>query len=238
MKVAVISDIHGNYTALKAVVDDMSTKDIDKVIILGDLVAKGPNPNEVVELVKSLDAVAIIKGNTDLWVDADISDWKPKNKNELIIESRIVFLKDELHQENAAYISALPETMTINISNRELLCVHGSPLGIADGLTPDMDEAKFIDKIKNVKAEVILTGHTHIAYTKYLPNHIIINPGSVGLCDADDDIRASYGLLEIDNKEISFNVIKVTYEIEEEVVLARLKSFDYIEDYRSSLVEY
>lgn len=238
MKVAVISDIHGNYTALNAVVNDMSMKGIDKVIILGDLVAKGPNPNEVVELIKTLDTVAIIKGNTDLWVDADISKWKPKNINELIIESRIKFLKDELTIDNLNFIKALAESAIINIENREILCVHGSPLGIADELTPNMDEEKFINTIKDVDSDIILTGHTHIAYKKYIQNQTIINPGSVGLCDRDDDTRASYGILEIDNKEVSFDIVKVDYRVEDEIALAVDKSFGYVQEYKMSLVEF
>lgn len=82
MRIAVLSDMHGNGIALNCVINDMKKQNINKVIILGDVVMKGPMPSEVMKELKKLDIVTWIKGNTDEWFKEINEDFKPKNNNE------------------------------------------------------------------------------------------------------------------------------------------------------------
>jgi predicted phosphodiesterase len=84
MKVAVLSDIHGNGVALQYAINDLKGLGIKKIIILGDVIMKGPMPSQSLEMLKDkdLEIIAWIKGNTDLWLEEITDVWIPSTKRD------------------------------------------------------------------------------------------------------------------------------------------------------------
>src|SRR3989338_6257691 len=122
MKIAIIADVHSNLEALEGVLKDISNKDVDDIICLGDIVGYGANPNEVIELIKKKN-IKCLKGNHDLnAVTLEKLDWF----NDFAKEA-LKWTNKVLTEENKQFLKELPETLEIKDKENRLLAVHGSP---------------------------------------------------------------------------------------------------------------
>jgi putative phosphoesterase len=183
MKIAVISDIHGNVAALDAVLADAATRQVDQIVNLGDICSGGLFPRETADRLMPL-RLPTIRGNHE----RQISD-QPRER--MGLSDRHAF--DHLSAEQLAWLAALPTTMRLS---DDVLLVHG---------TPDSDLTYFLETVTeeglreatreevryragSVDAAVILCGHTHLQRVMTLDDgRMIVNPGSVGLPAYDDD---------------------------------------------------
>ena len=169
MRVAALSDIHGNLPALEAVLADVEREGVGAIVVPGDTVS-GPWAAEVFDLVTSIGA-RIVRGNADrLVLERDqehLGAWSA----------------DRLGAERLAVISAWPLTIELDIDvlGRVLVC-HSTPASddpIYTRVTPD-DEA--IEILGPIDADVLVCGHTHMQYDRRLSSGLrLVNPGSVGL---------------------------------------------------------
>ncbi|WP_238885111.1 metallophosphoesterase [Clostridium sp. YIM B02551] len=232
MKIGVLSDIHGNGVALRSVTDDMKKENISKVIILGDVVVKGPMPTEVLEELRRYEALAWVKGNTDKWFEEVAEDFLPKTKREEEIYSYLKYAREHMNLKDISFINKLPEEDTLKYKGSSILCVHGTPKSIVeaiDGSVP-VDEIKEI--IKDVQEDIILCGHSHCPFIGEVNGKKIFNVGSIGN-SLDKDNRASYGILEFLDDEVKLINKKVTYPIEDILNLAKEKNFPNLDDYKN-----
>jgi putative phosphoesterase len=183
MKIAVISDIHGNVAALDAVLANAATRQVDQIVNLGDICSGGLFPRETADRLMPL-RFPTIRGNHE----RQISD-HPRER--MSLSDRHAF--DHLSAEQLAWLAALPSTMRLS---DDVLLVHG---------TPDSDLTYFLETVTeeglrkatreevrhragSVDAAVILCGHTHLQRVMTLDDgRMIVNPGSVGLPAYDDD---------------------------------------------------
>ena len=168
MRVAAISDIHGNLPALDAVLADIEREGIEEIVVAGDTVS-GPWPLEVFERVLAADA-SIVRGNADRLVleegEGDLGAWSAEQ------------LGDRLE-----VVGRWPLTRELEVEGlgRVLVC-HATPESdevVYTRATPDEEvSALFL----GVDADMVVCGHTHIQYERRLPSGLrIVNPGSVGL---------------------------------------------------------
>ncbi|EHI97055.1 phosphodiesterase, MJ0936 family [Clostridium sp. DL-VIII] len=174
MKIAVISDIHANVYALINLLEDIDVEKVDTIICLGDLVGYGPHPNEVISMIRRRH-ILCIKGN----YDSSVVD----NEYSYIRETRInsfslPWTVRELREENRLFLENLPSTLTLNIMNKKLLFVHGSPDKINEYLLKDED--KTLEVMSSINEDVLICAHTHIPGMKEFGNKVYINCGSVG----------------------------------------------------------
>lgn len=174
MKIAVISDIHANVYALINLLEDIDVEKVDTIICLGDLVGYGPHPNEVISMIRRRH-ILCIKGN----YDSSVVD----NEYSYIRETRInsfslPWTVRELREENRLFLENLPSTLTLNIINKKLLFVHGSPDKINEYLLKDED--KTLEVMSSINEDVLICAHTHIPGMKEFGNKVYINCGSVG----------------------------------------------------------
>jgi len=168
MRVAAISDIHGNLPALEAVLADIEREGIEEIVVAGDTVS-GPWPLEVFERVLALDAL-IVRGNADRLVveggEGNLGAWSADR------------LGDRLE-----VVARWPLTIELEVEGlgRVLAC-HATPESdevVYTRVTPDEEMSALF---AGVDADVIVCGHTHIQYDRQLPGGLrIVNPGSVGL---------------------------------------------------------
>jgi putative phosphoesterase len=171
VRVAAISDIHGNLPALEAVLGELEHEDVDEVVVVGDTLS-GPWPVEVLGLVERLRA-RVVRGNADDVVFERSDRYGPLAK----------WCADALGDDRLARASRWPLTLQLEIDGlgRTLVChsTPGSDEPIYTRITPEDEVAELF---AGVDADVVLCGHTHMQYDRRLPGGLrIVNPGSVGM---------------------------------------------------------
>src|SRR5215211_3658342 len=163
MRVAVISDMHGNDLAFDVVEADIQSQEIDQIVCLGDAVQGGPQPAAVVQRLRRLNC-PVVMGNADAWLisgEETADEGIPPERLRKMGEIRLWSLS-QLSEEDRAFISNFQPTVTIDLENDlSLLCFHGSPISFDDVILPAASEAEF-QKFLGMYADQILTGgHTH-----------------------------------------------------------------------------
>ena len=235
-KIAIISDIHGNLEALKAVLKDIQERNIDKIFCLGDIIAKGTHQQECVYLVKN-NCDVVLKGNCDEYFTNNM-DLSTKSKQ---VADRIIWNRSKLTEDNVEYLRNLLYCYEFYMSGRLVRLFHATPEKIHDFIgnidTIDRLYKQFLpskNTISNELADVVVYGHIHTPFIQKIYNRTIINTGSVGNSvdvfrneAKDGDVRnttvANYfvisGFLNSNNinQEISYELISVPYDIDKEL---------------------
>lgn len=174
MKIAVISDIHGNIYSLMRVLEDIEDQKVDSIICLGDLVGYGPHPNEVVTMIRRRN-ILCLKGN----YDASVVDESYTYIRETTTNSfSLPWTVDELRAENKYYLDNLPTSMTLTFNSKKIKFVHGSPNAINEYLLEDGENTSEI--MNNLDADILVCAHTHLPSIKSFGDKLFINDGSVG----------------------------------------------------------
>ena len=197
MKFAVLSDIHGNMYALRAVLADIEKQNVDRILCLGDLAMAGPEPNKTIDFVKTQDWT-IIQGNTDEMI-AYFSDEVFENVKiqAPIMANALDFDVKEISSENKQYLKNLPINKCIIADDLKILMVHGSPRKNNENIYPEMDTKVIEDIFQDVDADIVLCGHTHIPCGYQTNSKItVINVGSVGRPFTEEP-KACYVLLNV-----------------------------------------
>jgi putative phosphoesterase len=197
MRIAIISDIHGNLAALDAVIADLEYQRPDLVVHLGDLAVTGPRPAEVVDRIRELGWPGVL-GNTDelLWDPGQLAQQEsraPKLRDWLrTLFGRLApWAEERLGAERIAWLRTLPGEWR----QGSLLAVHASPGDLWSAPMPDADDGTLTGTYGRHGARVVVYGHIHRPYIRTLSGLTVANSGSVGL-PYDGDWRASYLLIE------------------------------------------
>lgn len=206
MKIAAISDIHGNIYALMKALEDIDEQKVDKIICLGDLVGYGPHPNEVIALIRRRE-IPCIKGNYDASVvDGDFTYIRDNFINSFALPWSI----NEVRISNKYFLDSLPTELKYNINGVNIIFTHGSPVAINDYLFEEADNTKNI--MNNLEEDVLVCAHTHIPSLKKFDDKIFINVGSVGKPKIGKP-TPTYSIIEItDSKEVLVSFRHLDYE--------------------------
>ncbi len=208
MRVAILSDIHGNIEALNAV--EKSLHRIEEIIVLGDLVDYGPSPETVIDTVRDLGA-KVIRGNHDHAVAYNTDCKCGEATKWLSVWTRENISLKTLSKNDISFLKSLPLTYSIC----EWSFYHASPKDpMYDYMYPWTPLETLRSVFTNSKVNPpkrIGIGHTHVQFYLTLDGHIIINPGSVGQ-PRDGDNRASYAIIDCDQEKIDFRRIKYNVE--------------------------
>ena len=238
MKIAVISDIHANLTALKNILNDIKLQNCDKIFCLGDIAMAGPEPNQTIEFIRSQKDWVIIQGNTDKML-AECSQ-------ELIENTKKVFpvmgkaLEDDnkvVTDENREYLKNLSTQKELEIDGVKILLVHGSPRRNNEDILPNLPIEQVEEMIANTDADLILCGHTHMP-AGYQTNskQTVINVGSVGR-PMTDDLKSCYLILNIKNGEFEAEHRILNYDRELAAKIIRQRGFDGADDLAKMLTQ-
>lgn len=232
MKIAVLSDIHGNAIALNYVIKDMREQGINKVIILGDVVMKGPMPTEVMNELKKLDILGWIKGNTDVWFEEISESDEPRTDKEKKLYSYYSYAMKNMNKKDIEFINDLPVEYSLTYNGVKILCVHGTPKSNVEAIDGSICVEEIKEIIKDVKEDVILCGHSHCSFICKVDGKKIFNAGSIGN-PLDNDNRASYGILDFSKEDVKLINKRVTYPVNEIVKIAEKNDFPYLNEYRT-----
>ena len=224
LRLAVLSDIHGNTWALEAVIRDVESHHPHRFVILGDLLADGPDPVGTLSLLRTLPTAkhpsgnaVFVQGNTDRYL-ADLSQVMPPRSAMPDLVATWQWAVDRLGEEGRDFLAGLPTDTIIETPTGRVLATHGVP-GNDEGFIDPTRIDTFTD-LDWHGARLLLVGHTHRPFTletraadSRMGVGTIVNPGSVGLA-APTGWRASYAILDLySDGQIAVQHVQVTWDI-------------------------
>ena len=216
MKIAVISDIHGNMEALEAVMKDISEKSCNRIFVLGDYAMAGPEPDCTVEYFmkrKDNPMFKMIQGNTDSMI-ANYNDElysTLKEKAPIMAEA----LKNDVEILNPLeknFLKELPIQLEVVEGGVKFLLVHGSPRKNNEDILPDTPIEEVENMLQNVSADVVLCGHTHIPCGfQTSTRQTVVNAGSIGRPFTPEP-KSCYLIITVENGQCMFEHQFVEYD--------------------------
>ena len=215
MRIAFIADVHGNLEALEAALRDIELRSVDKVYCLGDLVGYGPDPEAVVSEIEKR-RVETIMGNYDDAVgygkESCGCSYAPGRETEIGDTSLSWSIKNTSDKVKK-FLKKLPRRIEFEVEKAKFLLVHGSPLDeLLEYVTPLTSPERLKEIVSATEADVVVSGHTHLPMARWVHGKLLINPGSVGR-PKDGDPRASYMMVDVEGGVISWNIVRVTYDV-------------------------
>ena len=212
-RLAFFSDVHGNTVALRAVLADIKAQAVDGVYCLGDLVGYGPDPNGVVELLRS-EGIPCLLGNYDDGVAFERGDcgcYFATDRAREIGEASYAFTATVLTEVNRAWLRNLPDELHLQQGGIQLHLVHGSPRRINEYLLENRDARTYRRLAADEEADVLLFGHTHHPWHHRYGCVLFVNVGSAGR-PTDGDPRPSFTVLALPSLEVE--VRRVQYDVD------------------------
>ncbi len=237
-KIAILSDIHGNTTALAGVLEDAKNLGATEYWLLGDIFLPGPGANDLVALLKDLPITASVRGNWDDCVlEALDGQYGLENPEEIQFLRMTQYLMEDLKPEYIDWLRKLPMVAKKEVEGLSFSLSHNLPEKNYGGdLLVENDTEKF-DQLLDETTDVAVYGHVHKQLLRYgSRGQQIINPGSIGMPYFDweglKNHRAQYALLEVENDElVNIQFRKVAYDYEAELESAKGKGLPFIEMY-------
>jgi putative phosphoesterase len=211
MRVAVVSDIHGNFTAFEAVLADLKTVSPDVVVHGGDLLGGGVRQTEIVDRIRGLGWPGVV-GNADemLWNPERLAQQLQApalQRVREIVFDHVAATLDAIGPERLAWLRALPTRW----SGHDVAVVHAAPDDVWRSPSADASDEELLNTYGSLGTRRVVYGHIHRAFVRRLPALTVANSGSVSL-SYDGDPRAAYAV--VDDDEIVIR--RVGYDIERE----------------------
>jgi putative phosphoesterase len=194
MKIGIIADVHGDYSALKTALERLDTiHQVDHILCAGDLVGRGPEQEQVVELVRQR-GIPTVKGNHDEWAYGVSSS------------------------EIADYLEDLPINWQGRFDGYSVFMCHGKPGNNIWGLYRDHVSDTLLNMmLGSLDADVLIVGHTHVPMYIRVANGVVINPGSLYTFNSMRTTSHTYGVLHVPS--LDFDLYDLTAEVIEPVAL-------------------
>lgn len=201
MKLAFLSDIHGNYPALAAVLNDMPA--VDAVICSGDVVGYYPDVNQVCDAVRGA-KMHVVRGNHDAYVCGGLTP-APEHRQAY----RVDWTREHLSAENFKWLASLPLEMNFVFDGLRIKVRHASPWDEESYLYPDSPE---LADIRLEHDQMLCLGHTHHPLRTEVGAGVLLNPGSVGQ-PRDWNPGASYAVVDTLTRAVEFR--RVAYPVQD-----------------------
>jgi len=213
MRIAVVSDIHGNLAAFEAVLADLRQTSPDLILHGGDLSHGGASPAEIVDRIRDLGWNGVV-GNADemLFAPETLESFAAQSSAPAslwdAVRETAVWTRSELGEERLAWLRDLPR---VQVHGPKAL-VHASPQSTWRAPEPEASDAELESAYKPLGNPIVIYGHIHRPFVRQVSGMIVANTGSVSL-SYDGDPRASYLLLD----ESTPSIRRVEYDVDQEV---------------------
>jgi putative phosphoesterase len=209
MRIAIVSDVHGNLLALEAVLADLAEVRPDVVVHGGDLALGGPHPAEVVDRIRELGWPGVL-GNTDAVLAGEEAIPEPARG---FVGPAAARSRDLLGPERVAWLTGLPmEWRAAGVA-----VVHAVPGDCWAIVMPDASDDLLRETYGPLGVPVAVYGHIHHPYVRRLDGLTVVNSGSVSL-SLDGDVRASYAVVEdgrVEHRRVAYDVERVAAALAE-----------------------
>lgn len=215
MKLAVLSDIHGNLPALRSVADDIATWQPDEVVVAGDIVNRGPLPRQCLEYVlerQRRNGWHVLRGNHEEYVLNIIADPSPRAGAEEVVRANVRWTAAQVGDVSS--LAAMPTIVQLQAPDGgEIRVVHASMRYNRDNILVDTPDDLLRAQI-DPAPPLFCCGHTHRPLVRQIDSTLVVNAGAVGL-PFDGDIRASYARLSWIDSGWQAEIIRVPYDREQ-----------------------
>jgi predicted phosphodiesterase len=220
-KIAILSDIHGNFQAFEAVMAEIAAEGIERVVCLGDVATLGPQPREVIARLRAL-GCPVVMGNTDAILLALPRDASAPDD----VGSNADFHRwcaARLTDDDLAYLRTFQPTIGLPLGDGgTLLCYHGSPRSYDELITAETPDAALHEMLAETPAQVYAGGHTHQQMLRRHRDVLVLNPGTVGF--AKDGISpaapmrnpswAEYAVIASDGRRLDVSLRRVPFDLD------------------------
>lgn len=233
-RIAVVSDVHGNMTAFDAVLADIKAHGIRRIINLGDVFGKGPRGSEAIARSQA-ECEVTLRGNWDAFVGRkDLSQLSPMK-----------WWYDELSGDDRAWLLALPFSVDVRLGGMNVRMFHASADSEFHRVHMNHSDKEFARMFLNTPEtgdgalpDVVVYGDIHDAFIEKQNGKVLINAGSVG--NPLDETTAAYVILEgaiddMDRDSFHYEIVRVPYDIEAEIAVARESGMLECEEYAVEL---
>ena len=235
MKIAVISDIHGNIDALESVLYDINKENCQKIFCLGDIAMAGPQPCQTIDKIMELNInenFYLIAGNTDKMLASSNTNFiyqNLKTKNEIMANAYFDDIK-LLKKHHIEFLNSLPQTMSLEFEDKKVLLCHGSPRRIDENIHPDLTIEEIEEITNDCDANIIFCGHTHLPCGfQTNTGKTIANAGSVGRPFSLNP-KSCYIIFEINENNNSNNFTiqhkMVEYDVQKASNILKKRNFE------------
>lgn len=243
-KIALLSDVHGNQTALEAVLEDAKAQNVTDYWFLGDLIMPGPGANTLFTLLDDVQTSVFVKGN---WEDCFLAVIEQKldlkDASDVYIGMLGKHVYENLDKQYIDKIYQLPLHTIKEINGLKISISHNLPnKNYGPALVPNNQQENFDQLFINEDLDIAIYGHVHHQTLRYSStDQLIINPGTIGQPFSANqkfkqDTRAQYALLEIDDSGITnIEFKKVFYNQEKEIERAKKAGLPYFNLYEEQI---
>ena len=219
MEIAIVSDIHGNLTALESILSEI--READEVVCLGDVAASGPQPSETLSFLRKVNW-RLVLGNTDETLSKqgqeNLSNLKMPKDDKRKMLSLHQWTASQINGADRKFLAGFSHTIEVEAGGRSLLCYHGSPRSNTEKIMPTTSIIRLSEIFSGRSASIYAGGHTHEQMVRKYGPSLVINPGSVGLpffVDADGTIRnpiwAEYAVVTISTGALKVDLRRTRY---------------------------
>ena len=187
MKFLVLADVHGNATALEAVLTQ--ERDFDSVVFLGDAVSPGPQPNETIELLTGLNGIFIQGNHERVMLNPSVSSHWPDGFKVLM-----AWIFDTFDQSGYEFLRTFELGGEFVVDGRTFVFTHGDENASVRHVLPDAAAEQFKPIARGNASSTVFFGHSHVQYRRTIGSQEFINPGSIGQHRCGR-VTACYGLI-------------------------------------------
>jgi len=214
VRVAILSDLHGNAVALEACLTDLAEQGgADRIVAAGDLCLDGPRPKRVLKRLREIGA-AVLRGNTDRMIALeDAGQYDDETRDAL------QWQRGALGQDWVAWIGAAPTSLAIGDGPDGLFVTHATALRDDEHVWPDAPDEQLERITAGIVQRTLAFGHLHVPYVRYWRDRMFVNVASAGL-PKDGDPRAHYAILvqqaqgwSVRSRRVAFDVDRVERQL-------------------------
>lgn len=217
MRVAALSDTHGNLTAFEAVLADIGARGVERMYHLGDVAGKGPRGDACCNLTRRYCAATTL-GNWDTFL---------LSKDSTGFSESARWWRDEIDADNREWLATLPFAVDLEMNEARVRLYHASADDVFHRIYPTVHGDEWNELFQNTEAtgdavpepDIVIYGDIHHAWSRTIDDHTLLNCGSVG--NPLDETTASYLILDDASGEVQWELIRVAYDIEAELAVAR-----------------
>jgi putative phosphoesterase len=233
MRIAILSDIHGNCVGLDTVLKEIEREHFDRVVCLGDAIQGGPQPAQVVSRLREL-GCGVVMGNADAWLltGEETGNESISDERRLTMDAIRRWSLEQLSATDRAFIQAFQPVINVELeAGRKLLCFHGSPASFDDVILPDSSQEELYKHLGAYDAHVMTGGHTHVQYIRRLSSdaRFFFNPGSIGFAYSHHqpdqgfqaDPWAEYAVLTSEGERLALEFRRVPFDAAELIAVYR-----------------
>lgn len=226
MKLGIITDIHNNLTALKAVMKKLNQMKCDKIICCGDIIGIGPCPEETVQYVMQIPNLIAVRGNHEKYLLEGMPSEYPNEENMGYEEMKHHKWEHSLLSEKSiVFLKSLPYRTDFDLENKKIsvlhYCMDHNGHYINFKTNPSENELKRM--FQNIDSDIIIYGHNH-SRNICKSDKIYINVGSLG-CPAQDKNIARGGIADIENVIVEIQPIDIKYDVNP--IINRMDKLNY-----------